>query len=121
MAGKNQITGRAKIKVDGKSLSSESGATLNPGGSNRPPKTGGGKVHGYSEEDVAPSLECVIFHKKDTSIIELSDITGATVTFDTDTGVQFILRDAWTSEPAALDTANGTVALKMNAISCDQV
>jgi len=121
MAGKNQITGKAKIKVNGKRLISESGATLNPGGFNRPPKTGGGEVHGYSEEDVAPSLECVVFHKKGMSITDLSDITDATVTFDTDTGVQFILRDAWTTEPAVLDAGNGTVALKMSAISCDEV
>lgn len=116
-----KITGRAIITVDGKRLKSESGATLNPGGSNRSSVMGGGEVHGYQEEDVAPSLECTVFHNKETSLRELSDITGATVLFETDTGAQYILRDAFTTEPASLSSSDGTVGLKMEAIACDEV
>lgn len=116
-----QITGRATITVDGKRFKTDNGATLNPGGSNRSSVTGGGEVHGYQEEDVAPSMECTVYHDKDTSLRELSDITGATVLFETDTGAQFILRDAWTMEPASLNSKDGTVDLKMEAISCDEV
>nr|BDD45831.1 Mu phage tail tube protein GpM [Gammaproteobacteria bacterium] len=118
---KNQITGRAIINWNGKRLRSENGATLNPGGASREAKTGGGQVHGYMESDVPPSMECTVFHDKSLSLRELSDITDATVTFETDTGSQYILRDAWTTEPVALDTGNGTVGLKMEAISCDEV
>lgn len=116
-----KITGRAIITIDGKRLKSESGATLNPGGANRSSMVGGGQVHGFQEEDVAPSLECSVYHNKDTSLRELSDITGATVLFETDTGNQYILRDAWTTEPVSLNASEGTVGLNMEAISCDEV
>lgn len=118
---KNKITGRAFITYDGKRLKTESGATLNPGGSNRSSVMGGGEVHGFQEEDVAPSMECNVFHNKETSLRELSDITDATVLFETDTGRQYILRDAFTTEPCTLNAGDGTVPLKMEAIACDEV
>jgi len=116
-----KITGRAIITVDGKRFKTDSGATLNIGGSNRKAVVGGGEVHGYQEEDVAPSMECTVFHNQELSLRELSDITGATVLFETDTGAQFVLRDAWTSEPASLNSKDGSVSLKMEAIACDEV
>lgn len=116
-----QFTGRATITVDGNRFKTDSGATLNPGGSNRSALMGGGEVHGYQEEDVAPSMECTVFHNKDTSLRELSDITDATVFFETDSGAQFVLRDAWVTEPAALNSKDGTVSLKFEAIACDEV
>ncbi len=121
MASKNQITGRATITVDGKRFKSDSGATLNPGGASRSSVVGGGEVHGFQEEDVAPSMECSLFHNAELSLRALSDITSATVLFETDTGKQFMLREAWTTEPATLNSKDGTVPLKMEAISCDEV
>lgn len=117
----SKITGRATITVDGKRFKTDKGATLNPGGANRTAIVGGGGVHGYQEEDVAPSIECTVYHHKDVSLRELSDITGATVLFETDTGKQWILRDAWTSEPAALNAGDGTISLRMEAMACDEV
>jgi hypothetical protein len=116
-----KFTGRATIVVDGKRLKADSGATLNVGGSNRTAVMGGGEVHGYREEDVVPSMECTVNHNKDLSLRELSDITGATVLFETDSGAQFVLREAWTTEPASLNSKDGTVSLKMEAIACDEV
>ena len=118
---KKKITGRAIITVDGKRLKTDNGATLNPGGANRKSVAGGGEVHGYQEEDVAPSMECSVFHNSELSLRELSDITSATVLFETDTGAQYILREAWTTEPASLTGQDGTVSLKMEAIACDEV
>lgn len=121
MSGKNQIMGRATITVDGKKLNTENGATLNLGGSNRSPKMGGGVVHGYMEEDVPPSMECNVIKRKDVSARELSDIVDATVLFDGDDGSQYILRDAFTTEPVTINSGDGTVPLKMSAISVDEV
>lgn len=115
-----QTTGRATIRIDGKIIESENGATLNPGGVNRDPKAHGGSVY-YSEEDVAPTLECTVIHTKDTDIIFLSDITGATVMFEADTGQQFMLRQAFTTEPVAVDSGNGTATLKMSCEKVDKV
>jgi len=116
-----KITGSATINLDGDELKTEDGATLNPGGANRTAKTGGRKVHGFQEEMVEPSLECTVMHTKDTSLRELSDITGATVFFETDTGREYVLRDAWVSEPAVLNAKEGTVPLKFGAVACEEI
>jgi len=116
-----QITGKATIRVDGQVLRTLDDATINPGGQNRTAKKGGGKIHGYSEEDVEPSMECKIAHTKDLSLKWLSGLTNATIDFETDTGMQFLLRQAWTSEPAVLNAKEGEVDLKMGAMECDEI
>lgn len=116
-----RLTGQAKIVVDGQTFKTDGAATLNPGGVNRASKVGNGEVHGYSEEDVVPSVECVVFHDKDTSLKYLSNITGATVFFECDSGAQFVLRDAWTMEPATLTAKDGSASLKMEAVACDEL
>lgn len=115
-----QVTGKAIIRVDGNELRTLDGATLNPGGVNREAMKGGGKVHGYKEEDMEPTVECSVAHTKDLSLKELGAITDATVMFETDTGKQFILRNAWVSEPPGLDANSGGVSLRFAAISCDE-
>lgn len=115
-----QITGKAVIRVDGKELRTLDGATLNPGGVSREAMKGGGKVHGFKETDVEPTMECKVAHTADLSLKELGDITNATVIFECDTGRRYVLREAWTTEPPALDAGAGSVDLKMAAIECDE-
>lgn len=116
----SKITGKAVITVDGTRFATENGATLNPGGNNRSPERHGGDTY-YFEEEVAPMLECSVLHTADADIIALSDITGATVMFEADTGQKFLLRGAFTTEPAVLDGSSGKVALKMSARGCDKL
>lgn len=120
MSGQGQLTGKATIRVDGNVLAAENGATLNPGGVNRPPERHGGDTF-YVEEEVPPSLEASVLHTKDTDIMALSNITGATVHFEADTGQQFIMRGAFVTEPAVLDASSGKVPLSMSARSVDKV
>jgi len=116
----SQVTGKAIIRVDGEELRSLDGATLNPGGQSREAVKGGGKIHGYKESDMEPTVECKIAHTKDVSLKKLGAITDATVIFETDTGKRFVLRNAWVSEPPALDATAGSVDLKWAAIECDE-
>ena len=115
-----QVTGRAIIRVNGRELRTLDGATLNPGGVTREAMKGGGKVHGYREEDVEPTMSCKVAHTAETSLKELADIVDATVIFETDTGRRFIMREAWTSEPPELDADAGAVSLAMAAIAYDE-
>lgn len=116
-----QVTGTAVIRVDGRELRSLQGATLNIGGFKLDPKKGGGKVHGFSEEVMEATMDCKIAHTKDLSVKGLGAIRNATVLFDTDTGVQFVLRNCNTIEPPSLDSGSGEVDLKMAAEDCDEV
>lgn len=116
----SHVTGRAIIRVDGKELRTLDGATLNPGGVSRQAVKGGGKIHGYKEEDMEPTVECKVAHTPDVSLKELGNITDATVIFETDNGKRHVLRNAWTAEPPSLDSSAGAVDLKFAAIECDE-
>lgn len=116
-----QITGRATIQVDGERLLAENAATLNIGGASREAMMGGGEVQGYQETDEAPSLSVTVRHTADLSLKKLGAITDATVFFETDTGKQFILRSAFTTNPIALETGAGNVRLEMSAHQVDEI
>jgi hypothetical protein len=116
-----QITGRATIRVDGQELRSLGGATLNIGGVSREAVTGGGKIHGYREADEASTLECRIAHTRALSLRWLASIESATVEFETDTGVQFLMRGAFTTAVPSLAESDGAVDLSMAALECDEL
>ncbi len=113
-----QITGKAVINVDGAVIPTENNAKLNPGGASRNPERHGGKTY-FTEEEVAPGIECNVLHTKDVDIIALSAIKGATVLFDTDTGHKWILRGATTQNVVELE--GGKSKLVMFADSCDRM
>lgn len=115
-----QITGRATIRLDGSELRSMPGARLSPGGVTREAVKGGGKIHGFKEEDMEPTLECTVAHTADLSLDSLAKTTAATISVVTDTGRQYTLREAWLSQPPELDAGNGSVALRFAAISCEE-
>ncbi len=116
----SQITGRAFIKHNGKLLRSKAGAKLNLGGVQRNTVKGDTGVHGFSEETAEPSIECTISHGADTSLSELADITDASITFETDTGKVYILRNAWVESPPELTAGEGEVPLRFVGISCEE-
>ena len=117
-----QLAGRAYIKVNGKLLRSQNGAKLNPGGVSRNAVIGDNAVHGYTEKTEAPSVECTVSHAADTDVTALGKITGATVTFETDNGVTYTLREAWVVEPPEFTANdNAEVSLKFEAINCERV
>lgn len=116
-----QITGKAIIRVDGQQWRTEDGATLDVGGVKRTPKVGGGSVYGYSEETAPPELECKVYHTKDTDVTAINKITNATVTFESDTGDAYVLREAFVLEPGKLEAKDGAIAVKMSGITCQRV
>jgi hypothetical protein len=115
-----KITGKGTLTVDGTRFAIENGATLNPGGVNRVAERHGGETY-YREEEVPPSLECNVLHTADTDILALSNLVGATVMFEADTGQKFLLRGAFATEPVPIDSSSGKSALKLSARGCDQL
>ena len=113
-------TGRLIIRIDGQEHPSMDGATLNIGGVNRSPVKGGGRVlNAFTEEDQETTLDFKLHHKKDLSLKAIGDLTDATVMFETDSGVQFVIRGAYTTEPPSL--SDGKVDVKMAAVECDEL
>lgn len=114
-----QITGKVVIRIDGAVLPTENQATLTLEGVNRAPERHGGQTY-YSEEETPPMMECSVLIGKDTDISKLNNITTATVFFEADTGQQYVMRNAFTTEPLAHD-GSGKTPLKMSSQSVDQI
>jgi hypothetical protein len=106
-----QVTGTVYIRVNGKMLRSEEGASLNPGGFSREAKMANATLTGYQAKPMPAEMECKIHHTSDTDIIEMSNYTDATLKFETDTGKSYLVTNAFTADPAELE--DGLVSLKM--------
>lgn len=118
MSGK--LTGIATIRVDGKEYSTEKGATLNPGGPKRTPKTSGNRVF-YTEERVPPSIQATALHSEDVDIIEVGNIVNATVLFECDNGQDYMLTGAFVTDPAELNSGEGNFPLNITGRTCERV
>ena len=114
-----QLTGRAFVTVAGRRLATKEGAKLGFGNMERTAELGDAGVLGYKEKPSVPYVECTISHSADTSLQEFADMTDVVVSFDTDTKRSFVLRNAWCAK--ALEMDKGDVALRFEAMSCEEV
>lgn len=117
-----QLTGKAFIKNNGQLLRSKNGAKLFFGNAQRTTVIGDNGVHGYTEMPTEPKVECVISHGADINMEELKNIKDASITFETDSGKTFILRNAWLQNPLEL-TANENAELPcvFAGMSCEEL
>lgn len=88
--------GRATITYNGKRLRTKEGATLNLGGTTRTPEPLDDGSVGYYEGTAAPELTCTVPLTSDLSVQELRDLADANVVFESDTGLGWVIREAFT-------------------------
>jgi len=123
MAGKNQVAGRAFIKINGMLLRTKNGAKLNKGNPERPAIVGDNGVEGYTEKPTAPYVEGVLIVKAGTPIEQLENFTDGTVTFEEDTGVTTVLTEAWQSMPIekTIQDSGGEAPVKFFGMDIEDV
>ena len=116
-----QLTGRAYIKLNGILQRSQNGAKLMFGNDEKTTVIGDNGVQGYTSKPGEPKVEATFSHGADTSLTELANFSGS-VTFETDTGKTYILRDSWLANSLEL-TANENAELPcvFAGISCEEV
>ena len=114
-----QLTGRAFITAAGKRLPSKEGAKIGFGNLERTGETGDAGVLGYTEKPTIPYVECTVKHSNEMSLREFADMVDVPVSFDTDSGRSFVLRNAWCAK--ALEMDKGDVHLRFEAMSCEEV
>lgn len=90
-----KLHGRATLTYNGKRLRSKEGATLNLGGTSRTAEPLDDGSVGYYETTVAPELSCTVPLTQDLAVQELRDLTDATVVFESDTGLSWVIREAF--------------------------
>jgi hypothetical protein len=117
-----QRFGMAYISVDGSQLATMPGAKLDIGGVERTTVTGDNQVLGFTRAPKPAVLECEISIGVGTSLTKLAQITGATVTFECDTGQTYVMREAFVTKTLALTAGDsGKVALEMAGMPAEEM
>lgn len=115
----SKLTGRAFITAAGKRLASKEGAEIDIGAVERKGELGDVGVLGYTEKPTIPYVECTLHHNADTSLQEYADMVDVTVSFDTDSGRSFVLRNAWRA--GNIKMSKGEVKLRFEGMSCEEI
>lgn len=104
--------GRAFIKVDGQALESMPGAKLDIGGNERTTVVGANEVQGFFETPKQSKLECEITVGSSTNLAAMRDWDDVTISFECDTGQQYVIQGAWlTNTPEMTASEGGRVPL----------
>ena len=111
-----QVTGKVYVTIGGQRLRSKEGAKLNMGGIEREAAISDSGVDGYMEKFSVAQVDCTIHLTADISLRELQNFRDNTLTFETDTGRIYTLKDAWCAKPPEL--SKGEVTLVFNAMEC---
>ncbi|MGE4302442.1 MAG: phage tail tube protein [Novosphingobium sp.] len=98
MANKNQVVGQARVKVDGTVYSTSGESTMDIGGPSRESVKGDYEAGAYKEMTNEAKLDTTLLYKRGVSLADLRAIDDATVLFETDTGVTWIMREAYVAE-----------------------
>ena len=107
-----QVTGIVKIFLNGQMQRSHEGAKLSLGGVERTAVMSH-SLDGYSEKPVPATLTFELSHMADTDLNELADMVDATARFECDTGVTYLVANAFVTKPPELTGGEGKVAVEM--------
>jgi len=107
-----KVTGIVKVFVNGTLQRSKAGAKLITGGKERVAQTGYG-VYGYAAKVVPAQLEYTLARTADADIPALNDLVDATVRFEEDIGVTWLITNAFTTKPVEITAGEGDAAVEM--------
>lgn len=98
MANPNRVVGQAKVKIDGTSYPTSGETTLEIGGPVREPVPGDFEAGAFKESTAPSKVDVTINYKPGVSLSALRAIDNATVMVELDTGITWIVRNAYVAE-----------------------
>lgn len=117
----NTVTGTVVIQADGTSLRTMEGATLGYGGKSREPVYASGQLIGYVEAPVGATVSATLAHTSDSDLALLASGTAVTLIFQCDSGVSYVVRDAFLTEPPELSANGGGVTVNWTGQPAEKV
>jgi hypothetical protein len=115
---KNQVIGQARVKIDGDLIETGGDVSLDLGGVKRDNVDGDYQAGAYRESQVPSKLEFSQLVKAGTF---LESFSGATVTVEFDTGQSYVIRNAWSMDPATITASDGKAKRTMSGPPAEQV
>jgi hypothetical protein len=117
----NRIAGVAFLKVDGAQFPLHGNFTVSPSAVERAGIAGQDYVHGYQELPRIPFIEGDVSLDPALSMEDIEAVTNATVTAELANGRVYVLREAWCKSALELNTREGTVRIRFEGTSCDEI
>lgn len=107
MVSKNQVAGRAKVRINGVLLDTAGETTLELGGAPREPVEGD-YTTAFKRGTVKPSkLEVTVLNKATFSAAGFAAIEDATISIEFDTGKSYVMREAYAEDAPPMTTSDG--------------
>jgi hypothetical protein len=108
MANKNQVIGRARVKVDGLLIDTAGDTTFDPGGVTRAPVPGDFETGAFRETELRPAkLEISVLTKASFSAIQWGALTDSTISIEFDNGQSYVMRGAYSEGTPPITTSDG--------------
>jgi len=122
MANPNQVTGNAKIRIDGASMPvAEKSTVLTPGGVSRTEVKGDYEVGNFMAGNEASKLEFGALTKSSFDPIAFGKIDDATVHIEFDNGSAYVIRHAWAEKAPDANTSDGKASCVMYGQPAERV
>lgn len=115
------IGGVAYLKVDGTQYSLRGNLKVSPSSRERTGVAGQDGVHGYTEVPRIPFIEGDISDSGGLSVLDLEKLTDVTVTAELASGKTYVLRNAWVSGAREVNAAEGSMTLRFEGLSCEEI
>ncbi len=121
MPSKNLRGGLLSLKMNGEILDALGNFDYCLATPKREAVVGADRVHGFSETPQVPYIEGEITDRKDLDLRALFNATSVTVTLELRSGKTVVLREGWYAGEAKVSTEKGTVSVRFEGISCEEL
>jgi predicted heme/steroid binding protein len=117
----NRRGGIVYFKVDGERYDAKGNFSYNLGRHKREAVVGHDGVHGYKELPQVPYIEGELTDRWNLDLAKLLCMDNATVTLELANGKMIVLRNAWFASEGTVQTEEGTIALRFEGISAEEI
>jgi hypothetical protein len=121
MASKNLRGGILSAKVNGEILDCVGTFDYCLGTAKREAVVGADRIHGFTETPQVGYIEGEITDRKGLDLRKLFETTEATLTLELRSGKTIVLREGWYAGDAKVATEKGTVSVRFEGISCEEL
>lgn len=115
------VAGTAYFKVDGTQLALKGNLTVSIDTFERETVAGMDGIHGYTQKPRAPYIEGDFSDIGSLSLMMLQSMCNVTVTVELMNGKVYLLRNAWTTTARELKGEDGTVTVRWDGMSGEEL
>jgi hypothetical protein len=117
----HKVGGVAFLKVDGGQYLLRGDLIVSPDRVERKGVAGQDGIHGYTETPRVPFITAKLTDTAGLSLAQLQAVVAATVTAELNNGKVYLLREAWAAEARELNTQEGSLEVRFEGMSCEEL